>query len=233
MFRKVISFGSLLLLAGAVVLATPGLGQAQHGGGHGGGGHGGGGHFGGGHFGGARFGGGHFGGARFGGFRGGGFPRFFGSGFYPSYYYPYYGYPDYSDSSSYDSSPSYGLGSGSAPDLRYFDSYGGVAPPPAVSPDTAPALADTTARVTVNVPADAEIWFEGTKTTSTGSVREYRSPPLEPGSTYTYEIRARWNENGHEVDQTQKVGVTAGSQAIVSFWAPSETAGQVPSTKQP
>src|ERR1700730_17228730 len=62
MFRKAVSLCGVLLLAGAAVLMTPGLGLAR--GGHGGGGHGGGGHGGGGHYGG----GGHFGG---GGVRGG------------------------------------------------------------------------------------------------------------------------------------------------------------------
>jgi hypothetical protein len=48
MFRKAFSFGGLLLLAGALVLVTPGSGQAQH----------------------------HGGGFRGGGFRGGFDPRF-------------------------------------------------------------------------------------------------------------------------------------------------------------
>jgi len=64
----------------------------------------------------------------------------------------------------------------------------------------APAQLDTSVHVTVSVPADAEIWFQGTKMTATGSVREYQSPPLTPGHRYTYEVRARWNENGHEGD---------------------------------
>jgi hypothetical protein len=138
MLRKVFSCGGMLLLAGAVILATPGPSQAR-GGGHGGGGHFGGGHFGGGHFGGAHFGGahfggahfggGHFGGARFGGFHRGGFgyypfyglygayPSYGGYGYYPSYggynYYPSYSgydyYPSYIDSSMW-SSPSYAEG---------------------------------------------------------------------------------------------------------------------------
>src|SRR5205809_767603 len=58
MFRKTLSFGGLLLLAGATVLVASGSSQAQHGGGgHGGGGHGGGFHAGGGHAGGFHAGG--------------------------------------------------------------------------------------------------------------------------------------------------------------------------------
>jgi uncharacterized protein (TIGR03000 family) len=76
---------------------------------------------------------------------------------------------------------------------------------------------DTRAQITVSVPADAEVWFEGSKTVSTGSVREYQSTPLTPGMRYVYEIRARWNESGHEVTQTQTVEVSAGTHIGVEF----------------
>ena len=39
MFRKVFSFGGVLLLVGVALLMTPGTSLAQRGGGHGGGGH--------------------------------------------------------------------------------------------------------------------------------------------------------------------------------------------------
>ena len=65
----------------------------------------------------------------------------------------------------------------------YLDSYGEVAPSyssdsqalePALteSPDTASTEADSTAHVTVRVPADAKVWFEETKPSSPGSLRE-------------------------------------------------------------
>jgi uncharacterized protein (TIGR03000 family) len=80
-----------------------------------------------------------------------------------------------------------------------------------------PTPVATTAHVTTSVPAGAEIWIDGTKTTSTGTVRQFQSPPLTPGQPYNYEIRARWSENGHEVTQTQKVEVTAGGHVNVTF----------------
>jgi uncharacterized protein (TIGR03000 family) len=182
---------------GAVALVgLPGASSAQHGGGgHGGGGHGGGFHSGG-------F---HSGGFHSGGFHGGGFHR----GFHSYYgYYPYYGYSDY-----YPYTYSYGS---SSPAYDY-GSYGDVT---SSYPDSNPSVTaqpDTRAQITVSVPADAEIWFEGTKMTSTGSVREYQSPPLTPGSRYTYDIRARWTEKEHEVTQTQQVEVSAGARVDVRF----------------
>jgi uncharacterized protein (TIGR03000 family) len=225
------SFAGLLLLAVAAVVATPNHGQAQHGGGHGGGGHGGGGHFGGGRS------GGHFGGYR-GSYYRGGYHNYYG-------YRPYYGYRHhYGYYPYYDSYPYYSLNSGSG--SADSGTYGAVAPAysdgyspngtstgsyaayhsPVVIPDTAPVQSDNTAHVTVNVPADAEVWFEGTKTTSTGSVREYESPPLTQGNRYTYEIRARWHENGREVNQTQQVEVTAGAHVNVDFPLPPKTVRQ-------
>ena len=247
MFRKAVSFASLLLLAGATVLVAPGSGQAQH---HGGGGRGGGFHSGGIHGGGFNRGLSHsgfhhgfhqhrfnhgFNAHRFNhGFNHGGrwwYPRYYGSyGAWPYYYggYPYYGYSNYypfTDSSGW-SSPVY--------DSGYYGSYGDVTPsypygttvvtPPAAGyqayyfgADSAPVQRDNAALVTVRAPADADIWFNGIKTTSTGAVREYQSPPLTPGSRYAYEVRARWYENGHEVTQTQRVPITAGAHVRVSF----------------
>jgi len=236
MFRKALSVGGVLLLAGATVVVTPGSSQAQHrgGGGHGGGFHGGG--FRGGSFNHGSFHGGGFRGGSFnhgsfhhGGFHHGGFhhgsrgwyPGYYGYyGGWPNYYgsYPYGGYSDYYPStySSDWSSPAYNSGyypSNSA----YYPSYGsGISSyPDSYAPATAQAGA--IAHVTVSVPADAEIWFDGSKTTSTGSVREYQSPALTPGNRYAYEVRARWYENGQEVTQTQQVQVTAGSHVNVQF----------------
>jgi uncharacterized protein (TIGR03000 family) len=231
MFRKLFSYGGRLLLVGVAIFAMPGFSWAQRGGG----GHGGGAHFGGAHFGGAHFGGYH------GGFSHGGYgyrsysytphygsyyhgsSPYFGSyhrypyhGYYRGYYgaYPYVGY-----------SPTYGS--------DYYGSYGSVTPyysddytsvqPAASDPTysssvtTGTTSPNTTAHITANVPTGARLWFDGNATTSTGSVREFYSPPLKKGSRYAYTVRARWKENGHEVTQTQQVKVTAGAHINVTF----------------
>ena len=98
----------------------------------------------------------------------------------------------------------------------YSGGYQAVETPSSVSPDTASAQADPTAHVTVRVPANAELWFDDSTTTSRGPVREFRSPLLTPGR-YTYEIRARWTENGRAITQTQKVAVSPGAHITVDF----------------
>ena len=186
MLRKVFSFGGLLLLGGALCLATPGLAQTR------GGGAGGGGYF----------------GDNPGGFRRAGS---YLSGHGGSPYSAGYGYdlsglgPVTQDSgyrgSYWDSMPSYPYG--------YFS-----ATPPS------PSATDTSAHISVAVPAGARVWFGGAPTTSTGPAREYISPALAPGRQYTYEVRARWNDNGQDVTQTQQVTVSAGAHVNVAFPSP-------------
>jgi uncharacterized protein (TIGR03000 family) len=157
-----------------------------------GGGNRGGGNRGGGYYGGNRgyYGGGYYGGGYYGG----------GIGAYPGTYYDYpYGY----------SAPSYVVPA--AP------SYGSM--PAAASADYAPRAdaSDLTVHVTVRAPADAEIWFGGTKTRQTGAVREFESPELMSGRKYTYEVRARWTQDGKEVSRTRSIEVTAGARKTVDF----------------
>jgi len=255
MFRNTFTFGVALLLTGATVLAAPGISSAQRGG-HVGGGHAGGAHFGGANFGGARFGGyrggaDHFGGV-YGGYRyGSPYARYgygygygygsyypYSSGYAPSFYYsdlPGFGY-DPSDSGSYASNPYYsgsfdGYYYDTAPPAGSTQAYGGGQSSGYQSnygPVTTAAAADNAAHVTVNVPADARVWFEDTLTKSTGTVRRFDSPPLTPGERYTYQVRARWNDNGKEVTQTQQVEVRAGANVRVDFPTAPETTSSKP-----
>jgi uncharacterized protein (TIGR03000 family) len=224
MFRKALSFGGLLLIAGATVLVTPDLGQARGGGG----GHGGGGFHGGGWAGrGWHGGGGHYGGW---GYRGG-WGRYGGLGYYGYGAYPYYygGYDYYPDSAGYNADTS-GLG-GVTQDSGYYGSSGNVTPSYpygyySLTPSNlgyqsdSPPATDNTARVTLTVPAGARVTFGGAATSSTGTVREYQSPPLTPGRPYTYDVEATWSDNGKEVTQTQHINLTAGARVKAAFPIP-------------
>jgi len=163
---------------------------------------------------------GFYGGSYRGGYRSSGYsPYSYGYGYYPrSYgYYPYsYGYSSYSyQPYGYYGSPNYGY---YGPTYSVPSEFGVSSPT-----NTSSTLSSTTieepdtARITMNVPPDAEVWFDGTRTTSTGPVREFSSPALTPGRRYAYDIRARWQENGQPVDQTQHVDVTAGNHVSISF----------------
>jgi uncharacterized protein (TIGR03000 family) len=224
MFEKMLSYGGGLLIVSIAILVAPSVSLAQHGGGHGGGGFGGGGFHGGAGFGGARFGGGHFGGARFGGSEFRTYRPNYGIYGYP--YYGAYGYdPYYYDAYPYTSvSPTY--------DSDYNGPYTAAMPNEADNSAAAapPSSPDNTAHVTVSVPADARIFVDGTPMTSTGPVRQFHSPPLAPGRQYTYNFEARWNDDGREITQKQKVDVSAGAHPNVTFQSPREGAPQVSNT---
>jgi uncharacterized protein (TIGR03000 family) len=94
---------------------------------------------------------------------------------------------------------------------RDFESSFGVVPASSTA---------ATARITVRVAPNAQIWFEDTATRQTGALREFQSPALTPGKTYTYDIRAQWRANGREVTQSRHISVHAGDRVMVDFMIP-------------
>jgi uncharacterized protein (TIGR03000 family) len=105
--------------------------------------------------------------------------------------------------------------------------YPGVAAAPADSSREsgyyAPQAPDNTARLRILVPDNAKVWVGGQETGQTGSEREFGSPPLTPDKAYTYEVKARWMENGEPVEQTRKVRVHANQTTTVDFGRMAET----------
>jgi uncharacterized protein (TIGR03000 family) len=79
-------------------------------------------------------------------------------------------------------------------------------------PAAQPALID------VLVPADATLSFQGTVMPETGSVRQFQSPPLSPGRTYSYDVQATWRTaDGKDVTRTRQVSVSPGEHALVDL----------------
>ena len=77
---------------------------------------------------------------------------------------------------------------------------------------------DLKAHLIVLVPADAELWFNGTKVTGEeGTVRKFASPPLTAGRRYIYDVRAQWRKEGQSVTVTREVHVRAGAHINVDF----------------
>jgi uncharacterized protein (TIGR03000 family) len=80
--------------------------------------------------------------------------------------------------------------------------------------------------IELRVPADAEIWFDDARTTQTGRVRRFVSPPVPPGQDYAYVVRARWKEGETAVTQSRRITFRAGEQVSVAFpAAPTANAG--------
>jgi uncharacterized protein (TIGR02246 family) len=89
------------------------------------------------------------------------------------------------------------------------------------------------AAITVIVPPDAEVFIDGVPTKVKGASRLFVSPPLEVGTRFVYEIRARWRENGRTVDQTRQLSVTAGASARLDFLQPQEQRAETKSPGSP
>jgi len=100
---------------------------------------------------------------------------------------------------------------GQVPGYQYFS--------PSLTGDAYGSVRSQSRGVTINVsvPADAEIWFNGTKTSQTGTSRRFESPPLPDNHEYSYQLKVRWNRDGKDVTQERRVPVHAGDVVNLSF----------------
>jgi len=132
------------------------------------------------------------------GYYGGNYGRGYVSPYYGSSYYaqPYYAQPYYYESAPVVQVP--------ATELRQ-------------SFYSEPAAVQSAMIIVLLPRADARVWFDGAATTQQGMERTFNSPPLDRGSNYSYTIRARWLENGQEVERSRTVNVQPGQSFTVYF----------------
>jgi len=137
---------------------------------------------------------------------------------YGGYGYPYgYGYGSYAPSYS-----DYGYGYG-YPSTDVINNYNYVSP--ALSSTPAQAPADNAIHLQLIVPENAQVLFNGAATTQTGTVREFVSPPLTPGQSYTYHVTARYTgADGRPVEETRDVVARPNDWYTVDFTQPAPTA---------
>src|SRR5262245_38970089 len=72
-------------------------------------------------------------------------------------------------------------------------------------------------KVTINLPADAKLLFNGTAATGTGATRSFAAAPLRPGTAYAYELTAEVVRDGRVQTVTERVVVRAGETAKVTL----------------
>jgi uncharacterized protein (TIGR03000 family) len=87
---------------------------------------------------------------------------------------------------------------------------------------TGPADLDNRAVITVTLPADAKLIFEGKPTSSSAEMRWFVSPPLQPGRAYQYELRAEVLRNGATQVLTRNIVVRRGEETrvVMDFSSP-------------
>jgi uncharacterized protein (TIGR03000 family) len=257
--RKLLSrMAAVVVLVSVAVLMGPGPVWAQRGGGHGGGhggGGGGGGRAGGGYahssggyghsYGGGyghSYGGGGYGHAYGGyGHNYGGYGHGYGYGFYRPYYGAYY-LPYYSN---YYSPLDYGAGfaayspyyGGLGASYPIIAAYGSANVPLTSDAQAAAGLssadrppADDFAHLQLTVPENATVLIDGTSTTQTGSVREFVTPALAPGSRYSYKIAVQYTDAQDKVvEDARDIRFRANDWFSIDFTRP-QPQQQVPAT---
>jgi uncharacterized protein (TIGR03000 family) len=133
-----------------------------------------------------------------------------GYGYYPGWY----GYPYYDP-------------------YLYPYGYPGAVPPGPFIASAGGAAASAPVNVTVRVPADADVWFNGALTQQKGASRQFTTAPISADQPYRYEIRAAWEVDGRRVTQTRVVAVHAGENVYVDFLAPRPGAPLDPAAAPP
>jgi uncharacterized protein (TIGR03000 family) len=78
-------------------------------------------------------------------------------------------------------------------------------------PQTSPAI------ISVQLPADATLYFDGMKMKATSTNRVFTTPALDPAKTFFYNIKAEVEQDGQLVSTTHRVQFRAGQRVQVSF----------------
>lgn len=71
--------------------------------------------------------------------------------------------------------------------------------------------------VEIHLPVDAKVWFSGHAMKATGERRVFRSPPLEPGVEFSYDVTAEVERDGKMVRSTRQVKVKAGKTVVLDL----------------
>ena len=172
-----------------------------------------------------------------------------GHGFYRPYYgYGYgYGLGAFGLGLGLGYGMGYGLGGYYAPYYGgynpYYGGYGpAVYPPVAAAPYAAAPNAvatsapagnqpppDNAAHLQLIVPEGAEVWFAGARIARQGRVREFVSPPLTAGQSYTYQIVVRYTDAaGKPVEDKRGIQVRANDWISIDFTRPPPTSKPTP-----
>jgi uncharacterized protein (TIGR03000 family) len=87
---------------------------------------------------------------------------------------------------------------------------------PTVTEEESP-LPSGAALIIVKIPAEAELWFDDSKTSQGGSYRRFMTPPLASGHNSPYTLRARWEIQGAELTRVERIQVAPGGRFTVNF----------------
>jgi uncharacterized protein (TIGR03000 family) len=95
--------------------------------------------------------------------------------------------------------------------------HGPVMTPPPKKDDVKPKDGGTGGTLSVSLPADAKLLFNGVAASGSGAVRTFQTPPLEAGQSYQYTLTAEVTRDGRTERATGTVIVRAGEAAQISL----------------
>lgn len=101
--------------------------------------------------------------------------------------------------------------------------------PPARKPSSSVTNA---AHLQLLVPEDAEVLVDGSKTTATGTIRDFVSPPLTPGKNLSYTIVVRYTEAGKTIEESHVVRVRANDRLRLDCTKPANPKQTASSVKR-
>lgn len=166
------------------------------------------------------------------GYRGWGYgsPYYGGYGYGRGYYQPGFsinlgtGYPYrggyYSTPGTYYSTPTYVQSApaiATVPSTSTYQSF--------YAPSSTYATNDNSASVTVIVPENADVWWNGQYSSLRGTTRRYQTSPMgSEGSSQLFQ--ARWvGPDGQQVTQSRRVQVTPNGNFVIDFTRPENSTG--------
>lgn len=71
--------------------------------------------------------------------------------------------------------------------------------------------------ITVQIPADAALFFDDQRMKSTTSNRVFSTPALQPDRLYYYTVKAEVERDGQRIATTHQVQFRAGQQVQIAF----------------
>lgn len=91
--------------------------------------------------------------------------------------------------------------------------------PAVVAPmrESAPPLAPGTAMITLEVPADATVVFQGQATTQTGTRRQFVTPAMSGSGKY--DVKVSWKNGDQAAEQELAIDVNPGDRRVVTVIA--------------
>jgi uncharacterized protein (TIGR03000 family) len=88
------------------------------------------------------------------------------------------------------------------------------------------------ARLIVDLPAGAKLYVDDAPINNAGPRKSFRTPALQKGEDYFYEIRAEVMRDGKPVSETRRVVVTAGKVVRTDFRSLGEATGVASAKKR-